>query len=258
MARIVILALFVLQLGLSQSAFALSSGGLGLSTATHNRILTAKEMLKALYPELRGQSLQVLIRDARNLDQERISLDSFNLVLCSPQESQPSFDPKLDKGETLEAHLNCGEEVLLSFFIFANSDLLPVEFRTTYSNNQETAKKLEKNLADHPRWTHEERTGEMKELGVMFGPKDRAKFIEQLPLVNLGKVLGTITLIDAQFWPKPDRGPQDNYVRWAIKFEAKSASGKRMRYSAFANAITGRIFRIVREDSLDGIPSGVR
>src|SRR5690349_12062712 len=87
--------------------------------ASRNRIETAKEIIRVLYPEFNGRKLVIQIDDYDRLDSER-ALGEFNIRLIEPGSSTPPMPGETKKDES--------KQVFSAYFAFPIADPVPWEF----------------------------------------------------------------------------------------------------------------------------------
>jgi len=203
------------------AAVPLAGGGGRAKDCDH--VCTAKRLLLALYPDLRGRNAQVRVAGESPLESEG-SMAVFQASVSTPVPDKPgvgrSGPPEMidqlwgifmiSSGPTQVLQVQCfGAEVI-----------------------QEKDKKLTELVDSHPEWTEEQAIQALKEAGASFGPDAKELVQKNLPFERLEPIVGKIHLTSLYFEVRNSADPPQAMLSWYADFTAEKGGRKKRYYLA--------------------------
>jgi hypothetical protein len=109
---------------------------------------------------------------------------------------------------------------------------------------QEEHDRFKEAVRSHDEWTEAQAISELMKAGASYGPKEREKFLAILPLSQLEKLFGSVTVVSSEFESLIEGGPpRVPLFRWALTVSVKFSDGDvgsyKMYFEPFKGALIG-------------------
>jgi hypothetical protein len=190
---------------LLQPAFAAPSDTCG----SVDRLIVALRVARILYPELKGKEFGISISHgtgtfasgATEADDLALRIDHENLW-HPPDETAEEYYAQ----QIVSTQRHGIEFPLYLYFSFIDTHgpikprhltCFPLQFRSDV--NQGQMKKVQMALNSHPDWSDEEELKAAMQLGLRYGPGDKATILRLLPLDDLSKIYGPLQIKSVRF-----------------------------------------------------------
>lgn len=201
-----------------------------------DRIRLAKDVVRQLFPELRGRGLRVSIVDATTLD-GGMGFLSFDLDVSEPRDH-------------LSPSEKCDVPLLLSAgFQFATSSRAQRFFALNLggpATNTDKREHLNQAVDSHPEWS----TGQIEEAlssaGARFGPSSKDDFVKTVPLSTLKLLLqAEVQMVSANFEFRDAAQLREHLpssiLLWHVAFSVRSSAQGKLNYAGLFEPFSGKL-----------------
>ena len=185
-----------------------TSGGIAQAQRGEN-LITAKEFLRVAYPELSSSSAPVrFILDSWLT--EPLPWSSFHVRV---NESDKDFDIKDASALLLDAD-----------FTFDHNGRIEKYFAGGRLVRDVENDKLDRDIADHERWSDEDITRELARRGARFGPGTQQQLLSRVPIRAWEPMLGELSFISLEFqMPALERGHgETGNLCWIARYQSST------------------------------------
>jgi hypothetical protein len=199
-------------------------------------VLSAQEILQALYPELTGKGYFMSIT----------TFGSFDM----PWTSIPPFDAEI--GRTEMGYMEISGPVLTAHFEFGRDNILDnVFFRSPKAALEIENDRIRKQVDSHQGWSDKEVTGALKEAGARFGPNQGAELLRAVPLKVLEPFIGSMHTDSTEFRLQHQQKPRSlAELYWVIVGHADPGDGHAVEWEINCEPFEGKIVSISRTRKL--------
>lgn len=220
---------------------------------------TVHDFLRAAYPDLLGKQRYLQISASQPIDEswQRIREISFEVTPLSPAVLRlpTGLDPHTGKPVPPPQNL----PVLRGSVVFDNAghidrmDLIGSDELMNLKQNDD----IEKLIESHPEWSDQRDYEELKKAGALYGPGDKAQFVQSIHLTEFEKAFGgQLNIESVEFdGPSADRVGSFGLLYWAVGVEARYPDGNHYTYLLTYEPFGGRLLGLQRIDRPSHSPS---
>jgi hypothetical protein len=228
-------------------AFGVPNRPQGKGTAEQN-LEWAQKFLLTMYPDLRNQhydltttvysSFDVTLTRMRRLDMQ-IGVAPPGTIFGIVGGYIGPNPPKDFKPGPAYA-----KQFLITNFIFNKSERISSFVAGGPEAERPEADQVEMNLRElSPEFTDAQADTELKKAGAMYVSTDKEKFLKSLPIAELEKLFGKLTVVSGEFKILRDGDPgPTGHAEWLVVIRAKQTGGTqltyRMVFEPFKGALT--------------------
>jgi hypothetical protein len=231
---------------LAIAPFGVSLLAQGQSSAPQN-LAWAREFLWTMYPQLRGHNYAFSTNAYSPFD---VPVKSFRGFTVQIGEAPPGrlvgyagggyLGPK-PPNEEVEPGPVYAKQFLVTNFIFDKDERLSSFVAGGPEAERPEADHVARNLRElSPEWTDAQAVTELKKAGAMYVPAEKEKFVKTLPIGDLEKLFGKITVVSAEF--KMQRNSElSTYGQseWLVVMRAKQTNGTQLTYKMIFEPFKG-------------------
>lgn len=232
--------------------------GIGLTslfgqTEPPSNILTAQQFTLALFPELNGKGNIMNVRISGSFDIAWTHLPPLDLEVWKTDPGHPVHlqdvpPPNHEDHEKplLGAHFSFDPDGAIQSISFAGA-------QTTFDGENKTLQNL---VQSHPDWTAKQAVQALKSAGAKYGPDDPEDFKRAIPVKQLEKLLGKITVKSIEFHSlAEDRAGWFVRLIWEVDVEAQREDGHLVPYSMSFEPFQGKLILLEKFPSITPHPT---
>ena len=220
-----------------------------------SRAATVHDFLLAAYPDLLGKQRYLQISASQPIDEpwHQIRGIQFEVTPFSP--AAPNTPRPLDPNTGKPVRPPQNSPILRGWIVFDDAGHI-VSLSATDSEELMNTKQnddIEKLIESHPEWSDQTDYEELKKGGALYGPADKAQFVQSIHLAELEKAFGgRLDLKSVEFdGPSPGRVGSFGLLGWAVGIEARYPDGNHYIYLLTYEPFGGRLLGLQRVDPRD-------
>ena len=231
---------------LAIATFGVSLLARGQSSAPQN-LAWAREFLWTMYPQLRGHNYAFSTSAYSPFD---VPVKSFRGFTVQIGEAPPGrlvgyagggyLGPK-PPNEEVEPGPGYAKQFLVTNFIFDKDERLSSFVAGGPEAERPEADQVARNLRElSPEWTDAQAVAELKKAGAIYTSTEKEKFLKTLPLGELEKLFGKITVVSADFKILRDIDLSTHeYFEWLVVVRARQTDGTQLKYKMIFEPFRG-------------------
>jgi len=206
-------------------------------------VLSAQEMLRALYPELTGKNYIMSVTTFGSFDMPWTSMPPFDVEIGPVEMGHMEIVGSGKSSPATERH-----PVLAAHFEFGRDNILDqVSFRSPEAALEIENDRIRKQVDSHQGWSDKEIAEALKGAGAKFGPNEGADLLRVVPLNVLEPFIGSMHIDSTEFRLRHQQKPRslaDLY--WIIVGHATLGAGHADEWSLICEPFEGKIVWITR------------
>ena len=219
---------------------------------TKNYVAWAHEFLRTMYPALSGHKYSFTIETAIFFDSPDTLLEPAQVYVGERPKydvrdyecgalSQPSIHPSPLPPAEPQADPCLSPQALEGGFAFDSRDRLrSFAAHGPAVGNRQAANAFARFVLSRPGMTDADIAAALKKAGAKYGPDDEGLLIKNLPLANLERFLGKLTIVSVSHQPLDgNRNILDAWPWWKVRADAKQRDGTVIKYECLFEPFKG-------------------
>jgi len=211
-----------------------------------NKIVTAKKVIRGLYPELRGRSLQVIVQDKSSLDYLEGTPGIFALWIFEPVNAIaetvkqcPAFllEPINSKAPITN---KCPPFLLSTSFTFTRKGTIFEISSGGSTVNMERLGNVRQQVDLHPEWSDKDIEDVLRKSGARFGPQAKRDLFRLLPIEVFKQLLGEVQIASVIF---STRNPIA-LLEWEVTLSVHRRGENDLQYIATFEPFEGKMIHL--------------
>jgi hypothetical protein len=210
-----------------------------------NQVYNAQKFLQVFYPEATGQHLAVIFSVGGTYDGQWTYLPRLEVTLVETNET-PSLQQLYFKKNALQMSL--WDAKLAAYFDFDVAKCLEA---VSISGDDLANDKKNARVAQIIRTHRVSSSGQIERIfrqaGAKYGPEDKEAFLKSMPLQDLQKFLGVLSVKSVEFYNHTEQ--IDGTVielRWRVELDAKGFDERPHHYTLICEPFSGKVISLRR------------
>ena len=206
-------------------------------------VLSAQEMLRALYPELTGKNYIMSVTTFGSFDMPWTSMPPFDVEIGPVEMGHMEIVGSGKSSPATERH-----PVLAAHFEFGRDNILDqVSFRSPEAALEIENDRIRKQVDSHQGWSDKELAEALKQAGAKFGPNQGAELLRVVPLNVLEPFVGSMHIDSTEFRLRHQQKPKSlAELYWVIAGNADLSDGHAVEWEILCEPFEGKVFSVTR------------
>jgi len=206
-------------------------------------VLSAQEILRALYPELTGKNYIMSVTTFGSFDMPWTSMPPFNVEIGRMEMGHMEIVGPGKSSEATERH-----PIVTAHFEFGRDNILDeVYFRSPKAALEIENDRIRKQVDFHQGWTDKEVAEALKEAGAKFGPNQGAELLRVVPLNVLEPFIGSMHIDSTEFRLRHQQKPRSlAQLYWVIVGHADPGDEHAVEWEILCEPFEGKVFSVTR------------
>lgn len=222
-------------------------------TEPPSTILTAQQFTMALFPELDGKGNIMTVRISGTFETAWTHLPPFDLEVWKTDPGHPAHIQTMPPPN----HEHDEKPLLGAYFSFEpDGAIQSISFAGAQTTFGRENKKLQNLVQSHPEWTTKQAVQALKSAGAKYGPDDLEDFKRAIPVTQLERFLGKLTVKSVEFRSlAEDRVGWFVRLLWEVDVEAQREDGHLVPYSMSFEPFQGKLILLGKFPSITPRPT---
>jgi hypothetical protein len=199
----------------------------------------AQEFLRTFYPEMIGHRYVMTFTAGQPFD-DPVSMGNIRMQIGDFAPGTVIGAATVVNGVVIPRQ---PKQFISALFTFDKSGhLFTFDCQGPAVGKQEEYDRFKETVRSHDEWTEAQTISALTQAGVSYGPKEKEKILKSLPLDQLERLFGGVTVVSSEFESLIEGGPpRAPLFRWAVTVKVKFPKGSEQSYKMYFEPFKGEL-----------------